>query len=91
MKWLRLLKEPAFWISGPMHGVHRGPDLRCALGGIRQMRLFGDLLPFVGWRYIDVDNDGQPCEERSHWFAEAFEVEWFGHGAIPLHRKGVPE
>lgn len=46
------------------------------------MRLFGDLLPFIGWRAINVDNEGMPCEEPGHWKADALEIEWFGSGAI---------
>ena len=45
------------------------------------MRLFGDILPFFGWRVINVDNDGHPCEGPSHWKADALEAEWFGVGA----------
>lgn len=46
------------------------------------MRIFGGILPFICWRWIDVDNDGMPCDEQSHWFADALEVEWLGFGAV---------
>ena len=46
------------------------------------MRIFGGILPFFGWRVVSVDNDGTPCEEQSHWKADALEIEWFGIGAI---------
>lgn len=44
------------------------------------MRIFGGPLPFVGWRVINVDNDGEPCDGLSHFQADAFQVEWFGAG-----------
>lgn len=48
------------------------------------MRLFGDVLPFIGFRKITVDSEGTPCGciVEEHWDADAFEVEWFGHGMI---------
>lgn len=44
------------------------------------MRIFGGLLPFIGWRVIYVDNDGYPTEGTSHFKADVFEVEWFNRG-----------
>lgn len=48
------------------------------------MRIFGGVLPFIGFRLIDVDRDGNPCGciVEEHWKADAFAVEWFGSGAI---------
>lgn len=43
---------------------------------------FGGILPFIGWRVVNVDNDGHPCEEPGHWEADSFEVEWFGAGIV---------
>ena len=46
------------------------------------MRLFGDILPFIGWRVVGVDNEGMPSEEAPRWEADSFEVEWFGIGMV---------
>lgn len=46
------------------------------------MRLFGGILPFIGWRQVWVDNDGSPCCGPAHFYADVLEWEWFGHGAV---------
>ncbi len=47
------------------------------------MRIFGGILPFFGWRVINVYSDGEPCDEgNSLWAANALEVEWLNRGAI---------
>jgi hypothetical protein len=46
------------------------------------MRIFGGILPFIGWRVVNVDNDGYPTDGRGHFKADAFQIEWFGFGAI---------
>lgn len=48
------------------------------------MRIIGGIFPFIGWRTIEVDSDGMPCDcivER-HWKADALEVEWLNRGVI---------
>ena len=46
------------------------------------MRLFGGILPFIGWRIGYVDNEGFPSEGVTHWKADLFEIEWLGRGAV---------
>lgn len=48
------------------------------------MRIFGGILPFIGWRTTYVDRHGEPCDciNELHWKADSFEVEWLGHGMI---------
>ena len=46
------------------------------------MRLFGGILPFIGWRETFVNADGEPCCGPSDWYADCIEVEWFGTGAV---------
>lgn len=49
---------------------------------------WGGIVPWIGWCWIDVDKDGEPCEEQSQWFADALEVEWLGMGVV-LYIGGV--
>jgi hypothetical protein len=55
------------------------------------MKIIGGILPFIGWRVVNVDNDGFPTESASHFKAESLEVEWFGHGAILFIGKVYPQ
>lgn len=43
---------------------------------------FGGWLPFIGFRWVDIDSNGMPTEVRTGWQASAFMVEWFGHGFV---------
>lgn len=45
------------------------------------MRIFGGILPFIGWRTIEVDSDGEPTD-GGHLKADVLEAEWLGHGAV---------
>lgn len=46
------------------------------------MRIFGGILPFIGWREVFVDEDGEPSDGPNDYIADALEVEWFGFGAV---------
>lgn len=55
------------------------------------MKLFGGILPFIGWRHMYLDYDSQPCEkECARWFADVFEIEWFGCGVALYMGKVYP-
>lgn len=45
------------------------------------MRIFGGILPFIGWRTIEVDSDGEPTEGGS-LKADVLEVAWLDRGAV---------
>lgn len=48
------------------------------------MRIVGGILPWIGFRVVTADDDGEPCDsdEPGQWKADALEIEWFGVGAI---------
>lgn len=51
------------------------------------MKIFGGLLPFIGFRTWRVDNDGFPIlkyeiARHSKWEADFFMIEWFFRGWI---------
>lgn len=54
------------------------------------MRIFGGILPFIGWRTITIDADGEPCDciVEEHWKSDALEIEWLGVGAVLYVGKG---
>ena len=54
------------------------------------MKLFGGILPFIGWRVVNVDNDGYPTESAAHFKADVLEVEWLGRGLILFIGKVYP-
>jgi hypothetical protein len=54
------------------------------------LKLLGGILPFIGWSCVNVDNDGEPCDDKSHLVADAFQVEWFGYGAVLYIGKVYP-
>ena len=52
------------------------------------MRIFGTILPFLGFREFRVDNAGERCAGRSHWKADLLVLEWLGFGWV-LARSGI--
>lgn len=46
------------------------------------MKIFGGVIPFIGWRVIWLDADGEPTEGPGTFKADALEVEWLGVGCV---------
>jgi hypothetical protein len=46
------------------------------------MDIWGNYLPFVGFRTCWVNNDGEPTDIKAHWEADMFCIEWLGFGWI---------
>lgn len=56
------------------------------------MRIFGDILPFLGFRRLNAEQSMEiGLDEPSKGFEwETFEVEWFGIGLV-IFGKEVPQ
>jgi hypothetical protein len=46
------------------------------------MKIIGTIIPFIGFRTHQIDNDGFPTEIYTGYESDCFEVEWFGQGFI---------
>lgn len=58
------------------------------------MKLFGDILPFIGFDTLDVAKDGHPIDEHpyNHYEADCFVISWLGVGIVlftklPIRKK----
>jgi hypothetical protein len=45
------------------------------------MKIFGNILPFIGFQIMDTDSEGNLTDvQHAHWESDFFCVEWLGCG-----------
>jgi hypothetical protein len=47
------------------------------------MKIFGNILPFIGFITLPMDNEGAPTSiANAHFEADCFVLEWFNEGIV---------